>query len=106
MKGDSDIRFITNEELFKQAIEPVKNARTFVWIGTADIKDLHVPYKGNVYSFLSVLDGLVKKGVAIRLLHAKEPGINFRNSLTMYGWESIALAASERPIAATPFFKR
>ena len=84
MKGDSDIRFITNEELYKQAIEPVKNARSFVWIGTADIKDLHVPYKGGVHSFLSVLDGLVRKGVAIRLLHAKEPGDNFRNSFDKY----------------------
>ena len=60
VKGDQDIRYITNEQLYKQAIEPVKNARSFVWIGTADIKDLHVPYKGNVHSFLSVLDGLVK----------------------------------------------
>ena len=84
VKGDQDIRYITNEQLYKQAIEPVKNARSFVWIGTADIKDLHVPYKGHVHSFLSVLDGLVKKGVAIRLLHAKEPGINFRNSFDKY----------------------
>ena len=52
VKGKPGFRFITNEQLYKQAIEPVKNARSFVWIGTADIKDLHVPYKGNVHSFL------------------------------------------------------
>lgn len=78
------INYITNEELYKQAIEPVTGATSFVWIGTADIKDLHVHYKGTVQSFLGVLDGLAKKKVAIRLLHAKEPGVNFRKSFDKY----------------------
>jgi len=74
------IQFITDEQLYKQVIEPVAAAKSFVWIGTADIKDLHVHHKGSVKSFLSVLDSLAKKKVAIRLLHAKEPGPNFRKS--------------------------
>lgn len=78
------ISFITNEELYKQAIVPVANATSFVWIGTADIKDLHVHYKGRVQSFLSVLDSLIKKKIAIRLLHAKEPGSNFKKSFDKY----------------------
>lgn len=78
------INFITNEKLYTQAIEPVVNATSFVWIGTADIKDLHVHYKGNVQSFLAVLDGLVKKKVAIRLIHAKEPGPIFQKSFDKY----------------------
>jgi hypothetical protein len=78
------ILFFTNEELYKQAIEPVAKATSFVWIGTADIKDLHVHHKGGVLSFLSVLDGLVKKKVAIRLLHAKDPGVNFKRSFDKY----------------------
>jgi phosphatidylserine/phosphatidylglycerophosphate/cardiolipin synthase-like enzyme len=76
--------FITNEQLYKQVIEPVAAATSFVWIGTADIKDLHVHHKGAVQSFLSVLDSLAKKKVAIRLLHAKEPGVNFRKSFDKY----------------------
>jgi phosphatidylserine/phosphatidylglycerophosphate/cardiolipin synthase-like enzyme len=75
-----NIHFVTNENLYKKVIEPLTNARSFVWIGTADIKDLHVKYKGGIQSFLSLLDGLAKKRVSIRLLHAKEPGINFRKS--------------------------
>jgi hypothetical protein len=55
------ITFITNDQLYKQAIEPVAKASSFVWIGTADIKDLHVHHKGSVQSFLAVLDGLLKK---------------------------------------------
>jgi len=78
------IKFITNEQLYKQVIEPVAKARKFVWIGTADIKDLHVKHKGSVQSFLAVLNSLVKKNVAVRLLHAKEPGINFRRSFDKY----------------------
>ncbi len=76
--------FITNEQLYKQAIEPVAHATSFVWIGTADIKDLHVHHGIAVHSFLAVLDGLVRKKVAIRLLHAKEPGVNFRRSFDKY----------------------
>jgi phosphatidylserine/phosphatidylglycerophosphate/cardiolipin synthase-like enzyme len=85
------IDFITNEQLYKLAIEPVANATSFVWIGTADIKDLHVHHKGSVQSFLAVLDSLIKKRVAIRLLHAKEPGVNFRKSFDKYPllWKSM-----------------
>ena len=78
------INYIANEQLYKQVIEPVASATSFVWIGTADIKDLHVHHKGSVQSFLCVLDGLAKKKVAIRLLHAKEPGVNFRKSFDKY----------------------
>lgn len=78
------ITFVTNDQLYKQVIEPVSKASSFVWIGTADIKDLHVRYKGTVQSFLGILDSLVKRKVAVRLLHAKEPGPNFRNSFDKY----------------------
>lgn len=78
------ITFITNDQLYKQVIEPVSRASSFVWIGTADIKDLHVHYKGTVQSVLGMLDGLVKRKVSVRLLHAKEPGPNFRNSFDKY----------------------
>ena len=85
------IKFIKNEQLYEQAIEPIANATSFVWIGTADIKDLRVHFQGKVKSFLSVLNSLLKKNVSIRLLHAKEPGANFRSSFDKYPmlWESM-----------------
>jgi phosphatidylserine/phosphatidylglycerophosphate/cardiolipin synthase-like enzyme len=96
------IKFITNEQLYKQAIEPIAQAKEFVWIGTADIKDLHVKYRGAVVSFLAVLDSLVKRKVEIRLLHAKEPGANFRNSFDKYPglWD-----AMERQLCPRVHFK-
>ena len=75
---------VTNEQLYHQIIEPVARAKSFVWMGTADLKDLHVHHHGGVRSFLAVLEELVKRKVAIRLLHAKEPGVNFRNSFDKY----------------------
>ena len=33
-----NIKFITNEQLYKDSIEPVSKAVSFVWIGTAGIK--------------------------------------------------------------------
>lgn len=99
----ADLKFITNEELFKEVIQPIARAETFVWIGTADIKDMHMSYKGRVTSFLAVLNDLCKKGVAIRLLHAKEPGPNFRKSFDKYPrlWE-----AMERQLCPRVHFKQ
>lgn len=96
------IKFISNEQLYEQAIKPIAGASSFVWIGTADIKDLHVHHRGSVQSFLSVLDALVKKKVAIRLLHAKEPGVNFRRSFDKYPmlWQSM-----ERQLCPRVHFK-
>jgi hypothetical protein len=98
-----NIKFVTNEQLYKLAIEPVAQATSFVWIGTADIKDLHVHHKGTVLSFLGVLDSLAKKKIAIRLLHAKEPGPNFRRSFDKYPllWENM-----ERQLCPRVHFKQ
>lgn len=96
------ITFISNDQLYKHVIEPVAEANSFVWIGTADIKDLHVHHKGKVQSFLVVLDSLVKKKIAVRLLHAKEPGPNFRKSFNKYPmlWKNI-----ERQLCPRVHFK-
>lgn len=92
------INFITNEQLYKQVIEPVAFAKSFVWIGTADIKDLHVSYRKTVQSFLAILDKLAKKKIAIRLLHAKEPGPNFRSSFEKYPllWKNMEMQLCPR----------
>lgn len=90
--------FITNEQLYKQVIEPIANAKSFVWIGTADIKDLHINQRGTAVSFLAVLDKLAKKKIAIRLLHAKEPGPNFKGSFDKYPvlWKNMEMQLCPR----------
>ncbi|MFN0125744.1 MAG: phospholipase D-like domain-containing protein [Verrucomicrobiales bacterium] len=59
----------------------VPSARRFLWIATADLKDLFVeggPKNHPFRPFVAVLADLVGNGVAVRLLHAKEPGPRFR----------------------------
>ncbi|HEX2968226.1 MAG TPA: phospholipase D-like domain-containing protein [Bacteroidales bacterium] len=95
-------RFITNEQLYKEVFGLMAGATSFVWIGTSDMKDLHVHFKNSVQSFLAMLDSLASKRVEIRLLHAKEPGPNFRSSFDKYPllWKNM-----ERQICPRVHFK-
>lgn len=60
--------------------EVIPAAQRFVWIATADVKDLYIAVgSGRTFRpFLGLLAELVGRGVAVRLLHAKEPGPRFR----------------------------
>jgi phosphatidylserine/phosphatidylglycerophosphate/cardiolipin synthase-like enzyme len=65
--------------------EIIPAAQKFVWIATADLKDMHVlAQKGKYRPFLAVLAELVAAGVEIRLIHAKEPGPRFRKDFDKY----------------------
>lgn len=55
-----------------------------LWIGTADIKDLHVKSGNSTEPFLGLLAKLLQQGVEIRLIHAKEPGQAFREDFDRY----------------------
>ncbi|MFZ9023622.1 MAG: phospholipase D-like domain-containing protein [Anaerohalosphaeraceae bacterium] len=80
-----DTQFITDREIYERVLQKqVPNAQDFVWIGTSDIKDLHVDSKGGMVPFLKVLSGLIKRNVSIRLIHAKEPGKRFREDFDKY----------------------
>jgi hypothetical protein len=96
------LKFITNEDLFREAFEPIAKAESFVWIGTADIKDMHVPAGGSVRSFLALLNDLCLRRVAIRLLHAREPGPNFRKSFDKY---PLLIELLERQLCPRVHFK-
>ena len=51
----------------------------------ADIKDMYVDAGGReMVPFLEVLDGMVKRGVEVRLIHAKDPGPNWRDDFDRY----------------------
>ena len=59
-------------------------ARRFLWIATADIKDVHVAGGRRFVPLLGVLADLVARGVCVRLLHAKEPGPRFREDFDRF----------------------
>lgn len=65
----------------------IPSAQQFVWLATADVKDLYVggSTKREAFRpFLGLLAELVERGVAVRLLHAKEPGPRFRADFDRY----------------------
>jgi len=79
------LEFITDRQIYEKVIcERIPKAKKFVWLATADLKDLHVEKKGKMVPFLEILSDLAKKKVEIRLLHAKEPGKAFREDFDRY----------------------
>ena len=78
------IKYIANEDHYNEVIAKVASVKRNLWIGTADLKDVYVKSASEVIPLLAVLDKLIKKGVEIRLLHAKEPGPAFREDFDRY----------------------
>ena len=78
------IRYIGDREHYTEVMSRCDKVKHDLWIGTADLKDLYVGNGKNVVPFLSVIDKLLKRGVEVRLLHAKEPGDNFRADFDKY----------------------
>jgi phosphatidylserine/phosphatidylglycerophosphate/cardiolipin synthase-like enzyme len=77
--------FITDEEVYRQVIlKAIVSAQEFLWLGTSDLKDLHVHKGKRMVPFLEILSDLVERGVVIRMIHAKEPGPVFREDFDRY----------------------
>ncbi len=81
----ADTEFISDEEIYRRVIQAeAPRAKRFLWIATADLKDLHVARGRRMIPFLGVLSALCEQGVAVRLIHAKEPGPIFRRDFDRY----------------------
>lgn len=100
--------YISNSAHYKEVLSRVQSVKHTLWIGTADIKDLYVEVgnEDNVSSkrgqkeyaisaewekgraklkpFLALIAQLIRRGVEVRLIHAKEPGPNFREDFDKY----------------------
>lgn len=96
-------QLLTNKEIYNKVIqESIPNAKHFVWIGTADIKDMYVAKGNKMLPFLEVIAGLIKKKIEVRLIHAKEPGPNFRKDFDKY---PILFGGLERMLCPRVHFK-
>ena len=102
------LTYISNSNHYKEVLSRVQSVKHTLWIGTADIKDLYVEVgkEDNVSSkrgqkeraisaewekgraklkpFLALIAQLIRRGVEVRLIHAKEPGPNFREDFDKY----------------------
>ena len=77
-------KYIQNEEHYSEVISRIAKVRNTLWIGTADIKDVYVKQDGEAIPLLGQLATLLKRGVGVRLIHAKEPGPNFREDFDRF----------------------
>ena len=79
-------QFVSNRGIYEYIVRDiVPSACHRLWIATADIKDMYVDSGGrDMVPFLEVLDGMVKRGVEVRLIHAKDPGPNWRDDFDRY----------------------
>jgi phosphatidylserine/phosphatidylglycerophosphate/cardiolipin synthase-like enzyme len=90
-QDESYCELVLNEAIHERVMALLPRARRYVWIVTADIKDMHVRKGRRYVPFLEVIADLVARGVAVRLFHAKEPGPRFRRDFD----RQPVLAASE-----------
>lgn len=96
------IEYIADRDHYDKVVEKIRGAKTILWIGTADIKDLHIARGYDSEPFLGLLSRLLKAGVEIRLIHAKEPGLAFREDFDKYKNLSASL---ERMLCPRVHFK-
>ncbi len=79
------VEFIKDREIYERVISGlIPKTKKFLWLGTADLKDLYVEKNGKKVPLLEILSDLVKKNVEVRLLHSKEPGPVFRKDFDRY----------------------
>ncbi len=81
------VELVAGRAHYDRVIAAVLAAHTSVWIASANVKGFMVEgprcsrWRDNYVSILSLLDGLAKKGVELRLLHAEMPSGPFREEL-------------------------
>jgi len=78
------LTYISNSSHYKEVLSRVLHVKESLWIGTADIKDLYVDVGNEKKPLLALIAQLIRRGVEVRLIHAKEPGQNFREDFDKY----------------------
>lgn len=94
--------YISDYEHYNLVLKKVSEVKRQLWIGTADIKDLYIGQGSSSVPFLKILSDLVQRGIEIRLIHAKEPGPNFRKDFDKY---PLLVQGLERSLCPRVHFK-
>jgi phosphatidylserine/phosphatidylglycerophosphate/cardiolipin synthase-like enzyme len=82
----SDIELLTDYNLHKRVIqEAVLSADRYVWIATANLKDMHIPMARGYKPVLEALDHMAGRGVTFRIVHSALPSRPFRATLERFG---------------------
>ena len=78
------LKYIADKEHYTEVLSRCESVKHDLWIATADLKDLYVEGGREAEPFLAVLNRLLQRGVEVRLIHAKEPGPNFRQDFDRF----------------------
>lgn len=95
-------RFIRDEAHYAEVLLRAREVKSTLWIGTADLKDVFVMRGKRARPFLGEVADLIEKGVSVRLIHAKEPGPNFRKDFDHY---PVLATGLERALCPRVHFK-
>ena len=98
----STTRYVQDEAHYAEVLLRVREVKKTLWIGTADLKDVFVMRGKRARPFLGELADLIERGVSVRLIHAKEPGPNFRKDFDRY---PILTTGLERVLCPRVHFK-
>jgi phosphatidylserine/phosphatidylglycerophosphate/cardiolipin synthase-like enzyme len=73
---------LTGGELYREVVQKkIRGARESVRIATANVKDMHLPLRGEKFvSVVELFDELAERKVSLQLLHAELPSRPFRKS--------------------------
>ncbi|MFC1839765.1 phospholipase D-like domain-containing protein [Thermodesulfobacteriota bacterium] len=85
MQLSTEIELLTNKQLHDRVIEDaVLNARKFVWIGTANLKDMHIRRGKRYKPILDLFEQMAQKGVSFRIVHSDMPSKPFQKTLDRF----------------------
>ncbi len=85
MPFSSHIELLTGHDLHRNVIqEAVLSADKYVWIGTANLKDMHIPMARGYKPILEIFDRMAGKGVSFRIVHSDLPSRPFRKTLERF----------------------
>jgi len=85
MSINPEIDLLTGAELHRKVIqEAILNAENYVWIATANLKDMHIPKARGYKPILEAFNDMAGEGISIRIIHSDLPSRPFRRTLDRF----------------------
>ena len=79
------LEYVTDREIYHRLIcTEIPKTKRFLWLATADLKDLYINRHRKMVPFLELLSEFCTRRIELRLLHAKRPGPIFWKDYTRY----------------------
>jgi phosphatidylserine/phosphatidylglycerophosphate/cardiolipin synthase-like enzyme len=80
-----EIDLLTGPELHQQVVqEAILNADNYVWIATANLKDMHIPMARGYRPILKAFNEMAGHGISFRIIHSDLPSRPFRRTLDRF----------------------